>query len=250
MASLPAACRSSRACALAARLGHAEEQVLGRDVLVAEATRLCLGPVDDRLAARVERQRAALDPGAPGQRRGDLAAEGWQVDAEPAQRLGRDAVVGLDERAQQVFGVEDRAVQAGGRGLGLDDGLLGLLGEAIELHGSVHPCCVGRVGRRGRGSARPPSRALSLRSVGQDDPGPGVQVAAPVGLEAGHPLAGQPEGPTGLRAGRDRQQHVALGGAHLDVGAEQCLAQGQRQLPLEIGAAPREDPVGSCRTTT
>ena len=52
--------------ALAADLGDAEEQVLGRDVLVAEAPGLVLGALDDALRARVERQRAALDPGAPG----------------------------------------------------------------------------------------------------------------------------------------------------------------------------------------
>ena len=63
-----------------------------------------------------------------------LAAERGQVDAEPAKGLGRDAVVRLDERGQDVFGVEDGAVEPLGRRLGGDDGLLGLLGEAIELH--------------------------------------------------------------------------------------------------------------------
>ena len=119
---------------LAAGLGDAEQQVLGRDVLVAEATGLGLGVLDDGLGARVEAQRAALDPRALGERRRDLAAERGQVDAEAPERLGRDAVVGLDERAEDVLGVEDRALQPGGGGLGGDDGLLGLLGEAIELH--------------------------------------------------------------------------------------------------------------------
>ena len=36
-----------------------------------------------------------------------------------------------------MLGVEDRAVEALGGRLGGDDGLLGLLGEAIELHRSV-----------------------------------------------------------------------------------------------------------------
>ena len=119
---------------LAAGLGDAEEQVLGRDVLVAEAAGLGLGALDDGLGARVEAQRAALDPGALGERRRELAAERGQVDAEPAERLGRDAVVGLDERAEEVLGVEDRALEPVGGGLGGDDGLLGLLGESIELH--------------------------------------------------------------------------------------------------------------------
>ena len=52
---------------LATGLGDAQEQVLGRDVLVAEAAGLGLGASIDGLGARVERQRAALDPGALGQ---------------------------------------------------------------------------------------------------------------------------------------------------------------------------------------
>ena len=123
--------------ALAADLGDGQQQVLGRDVLVAEAAGLVLGTLDDAPGARIHRQRAALDPGAPGEDRRQLAAEPGQVDAEPAERLGRDAVVGLDERGQDVLGVEDRAVEALGGGLGREDGLLGLLGESVELHGSV-----------------------------------------------------------------------------------------------------------------
>ena len=49
--------------------------MLGRDVLVAEPPGLGLGQLDDALGARIERQRAALDAGAPGQDRGQLAAE-------------------------------------------------------------------------------------------------------------------------------------------------------------------------------
>ena len=38
---------------------------------------------------------------------GELVAERRQVDAEPAERLGGDAVIGLDERREEVLGVED-----------------------------------------------------------------------------------------------------------------------------------------------
>ena len=184
MASWPAACRSSSGLGLATGLGDAEEQVLGRDVLVAESTGLRLGPLDDGLGARVEAQRATLDAGAPGERRRELAAERGQVDAEAAERLGRDPVVGLDEGAEQVLGVEDRALQPLGGRLGGDDGLLGLLGEAIELH--VRSLgCGGRAGGRGRGSARAASRASSEQVGRQDDADPDEQVAVAVALAAG-----------------------------------------------------------------
>ena len=134
---------------LATGLGHAEQQVLGRDVLVTEAARFGLRPVDDALGARIERQGAALDACALGEGRGELAAEAGQVDAEPAERLGRDAVIGLDQGAEQVLGVEDRALEPLGGLLGGEDGLLGLLGESIELHLSSLGCG-GRAGSRGR----------------------------------------------------------------------------------------------------
>ena len=110
--------------------------MLGRDVVVAEALGLGLGALEDVPGARVHRHRAAGDPRAAGEDRGELAAERREVHAEPAQRLGRDAVVGLEERGQDVLGIEDRAVEPLGGGLGGDDRLLGLLGEAFELHGT------------------------------------------------------------------------------------------------------------------
>ena len=137
IASRPAPWRSSSCLALAADLGDAEQQVLGRDVLVAEAPGLVLGPVDDPLRARVEAQRAALDPGAAREDGGQLAAE--RPRSTPSRRSvsAGIAVVGLDERGEHVLGVEDRAVEVLGEVLGGDDRLLGLLGEAVELHGSV-----------------------------------------------------------------------------------------------------------------
>jgi hypothetical protein len=120
--------------ALAPDLGDREQEVLGRDVLVAEATRLGLGRFDDPPCPGVHRQRAALDARTPGEDRRELATEAGQVDAEPAERLRGDAVVGFDERGQDVLGIEDRTVEPLGERLGLEDRLLGLLGESVELH--------------------------------------------------------------------------------------------------------------------
>jgi hypothetical protein len=122
---------------LTADLGDAEQEVLRRGVLVAETASLLLGPVEDALGPRIERERATLDAGALREDRGELAAESRKVDAQAPKRLGRDPVIGLDERRQQVLGVEERALEPLGELLGGDDGLLGLLGESIELHLSL-----------------------------------------------------------------------------------------------------------------
>ena len=81
--------------------------------------------------------------------RRDLAAERRQVHAQAPERLGGDPVVRLDEGGEQVLRVEHGALHPLGELLGGDDGLLGLLGEAVELHGSGSR--LGAVGRLGSG---------------------------------------------------------------------------------------------------
>ena len=88
-----------------------------------------------RLARASRLRRAALDVRAARERRRELAPERGEVDAQAPERLGGDAVVGFDQRRQQVLRVEHRALHPLGELLGGDDGLLGLLGEAVELHG-------------------------------------------------------------------------------------------------------------------
>ena len=151
MASRPAACRSSSAwpspptSATPSSRCSVETNSSPRRRASASAWSMT------RLRPRVERERAALDAGALGEDRRDLAAERGQVDAEAAERLGRDAVVGFDEGAQQMLGVEHRALQPFGRRLGGDDGLLGLLGESVELHRVVRSRSVCGRGQRGSG---------------------------------------------------------------------------------------------------
>ena len=121
-------------------LGEGEEEVLGRDVLVAERLRLLLGLLEDpdellggadvRDLVAAQRRRA-LDrlPGAlaGASRRRRRAAAG----------PGRDAVVLLEQGEQQV-GRRDLGVGgAGGEALGARDGLLGLDCEAVCLHSRV-----------------------------------------------------------------------------------------------------------------
>ncbi len=119
---------------LATRLGHAEQEVLGRDVLVGHPAGLFLGPLDHPPGPRVEADLAAPDAGPPSQDAGQLVAEAGQVDAEPPEGLGRHAVVRLQQAGQEVLGIEDRALERRGALLGGDDRLLGFLGESVELH--------------------------------------------------------------------------------------------------------------------
>ena len=238
---------------LAAGFGRADEQVFGRDVVVAEAASLVLGPLDDALRARVQAQRAARDPGAAGQHRGELAAERRQVHAEAPERLGRDAVIGRDERVEQVFGVQDGAVEPLGGGLGGDDGLLGFLGESIELHvgslryGSARGWLVDEVEQAGGG------RAGLIGQVGrQDDLGLQVEVAVAGRLEAWHATPGEAERAPVLGARRDREGDPALERIDLDLGAEQGLGQRQRQLAVQVRPAPdvASGPAGTSRRRT
>ncbi len=66
---------------------------------------------------------------------GKLAAERGEVHAQAPERLGGDPVVGIQEGGKEVLRVQHGALHPLGELLGGDDGLLGLLGEAIELHG-------------------------------------------------------------------------------------------------------------------
>ena len=66
-----------------------------------------------------------------------------EVDAEAPERLRGDAVIGLHEGGEQVLRVEHGALHPLGELLGGDDGLLGLLGESVELHGVGLCACVG-----------------------------------------------------------------------------------------------------------
>ena len=214
---------------VAAHLGRADEQVLGRDVVVAEASGLVLGALDDALRARVQGERAAVDPGATGEDGGEFAAERRQVHAEPTKRLSRDPVIGRDERIEQVLGVQDRAVQSLGGGLGGDDGLLGLLGESVELHSvvsrfgrisagmgwSISANAPLRRGPRPRRTGRSAGRrfALANRSPGpvplkRGMPRPVSRNVRPFWVPAG--ILSRPLGPSGSRRGLRRPSRASL----------------------------------------
>ncbi len=118
----------------AAEIGGEAQALLERHGAGKEAI---LGAFDHPLGPRVQADLAALDPGPLSEQAGQLVPEAGQVDAQPAEGLGRHAVIGFDQGGQDVLRIENRAVQRGRRVLGGDDGLLGLLGKSIKLHGAA-----------------------------------------------------------------------------------------------------------------
>ncbi len=135
--------------------------MLRRDIFVLQALRLVRGSLDGPTNTWVRREGAALDPGPLLERSRQLAAELRQVDPETAQGLGRDAVVGLHESGEEMLGIEHWALQLLGEALGGDYRFLGLLGEAVEVHGFL---AVGRPGPVA--NARWPTGSRSSRGGG------------------------------------------------------------------------------------
>jgi len=123
---------------VAAGLGRSEEQVLRRDVLVLEALCLVLGALHELTCTRVEGQTAALDAGPLREHGAELHFDRGGIRTEPAQRHRWNAFRVLEQRGQDVLGVEDGAVLLRSEALRCQDRLLGLLGVSVELHG-LHP---------------------------------------------------------------------------------------------------------------
>ena len=121
---------------VAARLGQGHQEVLGRDVLVAEFLGDLEGAVEDaRQLAREHRVgRGARDLGAAVELGLDLAGERVGVGAELLENGDDDAVVLLEQGEQEVVAGQLR-VAAGARvALGFLECLLGLDGELVQTH--------------------------------------------------------------------------------------------------------------------
>ena len=215
---------------VAADLGHGEQQVLGRDELVAEAPGLFLRQFHHPLGARVERQRAALDLRPPAEDPGQLVAECREIDADPAERLGGHAVIGLDERVEDVLHIEHGTVQLLGDALGSDDRLLGLFGIAVKFHRGLRVQSALRGSGWSTSSRKVRGRLLGLgvqpRRQHDSDFHQGIAHAGRA--QMGHALAGQLEDTAVLRARRYLQQHTALEGRDRYLAAEQRLLEGDR----------------------
>ena len=139
---------------VAAGVGEADEQVLGRDVVVADL--LGLGLRDAHDGHERARQPGRGDAGAArlgqrGQQRLGARADRLGVGADGGQQRAGDAVALVEQGEQQVHR-GDLGVPLG-RG-GADsrrDGLLALGGQAVGVHGRLLSCVVRRLRRQRQG---------------------------------------------------------------------------------------------------
>ena len=116
--------------------GEREQQVLGRDVLVAELPHLALGGADDldKLARTAGRLAARAQLGKRVERRTELLAHGAGLDPELAQHGGDDTLLLLEQDREQVLGGRLRVTPLIGQLLGGLQRLLGFDRESVWLH--------------------------------------------------------------------------------------------------------------------
>ena len=92
----------------AGHVGHREQEVLGRQVLVVELLAFLVGGLEDAERARREscasRTVAPLTCGSLAERFVDAGAHRAEVDADAFEHAGDDAFGLVEQRAQQVLG--------------------------------------------------------------------------------------------------------------------------------------------------
>ena len=115
-------------------LAHeAQEDVLGTDVVVAEALGLVDGELDNTLGARGENKIASRGGIAPTDDELDRLADLGQLDVHVREDLAGHAFALADEPQQQVLRTDVAVVEALGFFLGQGQNLASSLGELLEL---------------------------------------------------------------------------------------------------------------------
>ena len=108
--------------------------MLGADELVLQPLGFGLGGVRDLAKARRERRlRSAVGGGLFRQLGAQLIGDGLRLDAHLAQQRRDDAVSLLDEREQQMLGLDLRVVPLLGEPLRRQDRFLRLLGVLVQF---------------------------------------------------------------------------------------------------------------------
>ena len=145
-----------------ARAQHRQDEVLDGDVLVLQARGLLLGVLEQQrepardahvtARARPRHARPRLE------RLRDVGADRVDVDVGALEQA-RDQAVGLvEQREQQVLDVDLGVAEAHRLGLRVVDGLLGLLGQPVDVHhwllGRVTGCARSDASCRSRTSMR------------------------------------------------------------------------------------------------
>ena len=121
-------------------LAHeAEQDVLGADVVVAEAERLAQGELEHLLGARRERDLAGGDLLAGADDAHDLRAHALDGDVERLEDPCRKALLLAQQSEQDVLGADVVVLELPRLFLGKDDDLAGSLCESLEHVGYLLP---------------------------------------------------------------------------------------------------------------
>ena len=111
---------------------QAEQDVLGADVVVAQAQRLAEGELEDLLGARRERDLAGGDLLAGADDADDLRADALDRDVEGLEHPGGQALLLAEQAEQDVLGADVVVLESPRLLLGEDDYLAGSLCESLE----------------------------------------------------------------------------------------------------------------------
>ena len=123
---------------LAGFVHQPEQQVLGADVLVLHRLGLRLRGVEHHAKAGGQVWfSAAVRLGLCGQVGAQRTCHHRRLDAEAAQHAGHHAVLLFGKRHQQVLGLDLRVVQLRRQLRRRQHGLLGFLGELVQIHGGL-----------------------------------------------------------------------------------------------------------------
>ena len=112
-----------------------EQDVLGADVVVAEAQRFAQRELEDLLGARRERDLAGGDLLAGADDPHDLGTDALGGDVEALQHPGGEPLLLTQQPEQDVLGADVVVLEGPGLLLGKDDHLAGSFGETLEHRG-------------------------------------------------------------------------------------------------------------------
>jgi hypothetical protein len=118
-------------------LAHGEQDVLGRDVLVAECAAFRVGALEHTERARAQLRVAhgrTADARELAQRLVDATPHLGHIDTDALDDAGDDALALVEQRAQEVLGSDLGVSRVARECLRGRKGFLGLTGEAVRIY--------------------------------------------------------------------------------------------------------------------